>query len=106
MKLKDVKEPGFYTNDLETREYIYEVIINDDKEWLKEDPTAILIVDEWDYDYTNDEEQKHYIIRNGNMYNILFANPKISVYKIKDTEYTKPYGQGGTEMHEIKKKGK
>lgn len=46
--LKEVTETGFYCyiDDTE-RSYIYEVTNNTDKEWLKEDPEAKLLIEEW-----------------------------------------------------------
>lgn len=45
MKIKDIKETGFYLSH--NPEIIYEVIENTDEEWLKEVPPATLLVDEW-----------------------------------------------------------
>lgn len=54
MKLNEIKEPGFYVeiNDQEHRKTIYEVFVNTDKKWLKENPEQTLLLDTWIYDYT------------------------------------------------------
>lgn len=74
MKLYEVKEPGFYTMD-KTRGLIFEVM-------NKEDET--LFVDEWIFDYTDDDDISHY--EYGHSYPIKYAAP-IDVYKIEDTKY-------------------
>lgn len=54
MKVKDIKETGFYTipHLVDTEdEQIFEVIKNSDEEWVKENPDAKLIIDTWYFDY-------------------------------------------------------
>lgn len=61
MKLNEVKEIGFYrAKKDEIPNYIFEVIKNTDKEWLKDNPEAILLIDEWGYEYTDDDDRRHY----------------------------------------------
>ena len=59
MKLNEVTEPGFYVGELDTkREIVFEVIKNTDEEWLKETPEQTLLIDEWTYEYTDEEVEK------------------------------------------------
>ena len=61
MKLNKVKEIGFYKAVKDERpDYIFEVIKNTDGEWLKDDPTATLLVDEWGYEYADNDDRRHY----------------------------------------------
>lgn len=61
MKLNEVKEIGFYKAIKDERpNYIFEVIKNTNKEWLKDNPKAIFLVDEWGYEYTDDDDRRHY----------------------------------------------
>ena len=61
MKLNEVKEIGFYRAIKDERpDYIFEVIKNTDEEWLKDNPKATLLVDEWGYEYTDDDDRRHY----------------------------------------------
>ena len=88
MKLNEVTETGFYTGELDTkREIIFEVIENTDKEWLKETPEQTLLIDEWTYEYTDEENRKHYEIYGGNLVAVINAEP-FDVVKITDTKYT------------------
>ena len=88
MKLNEVTETGFYTGELDTeREIIFEVIENTDKEWLKETPEQTLLIDEWTYEYTDEENRKHYEIYGGNLVAVVNAEP-FDVVKITDTKYT------------------
>ena len=53
MKIKDIIETGFYVfPSLENTEdeVIFEVIKNTDEAWVKEEPKATLLVDEWCFD--------------------------------------------------------
>ena len=61
MKLNEIKKVGFYRaiNDKKPN-YIFEVFKNTDKEWLKDNPQAKLLVDEWGYEYTDEEDRRHY----------------------------------------------
>lgn len=54
MKLQDIKKKGFYWN-LNNKKIIYEVYQNTLKSWLEERPQDDLIVDVWEYDYTEDD---------------------------------------------------
>ena len=53
MKLQTIKKKGFYWN-LDNKKIIYEVYPNTLKSWLEERPQDDLIVDIWEYDYTDD----------------------------------------------------
>ena len=53
MKLQDVKSRGYFWNT-NNKKIIYEVYPNTLKSWLEERPQDDLIVDIWEYDYTND----------------------------------------------------
>lgn len=88
MKLNEITEIGFYTGELDNkREIIYEVIENTDEEWLKEIPEQKLLIDEWTYEYTDEDNRKHYEIYGGNLVAVVNAEP-IDVIKITDTKYT------------------
>lgn len=101
MKLTEVTEPGFYTDNLETRETIFEVMLNGDEQWLKEEPEDILIVDTWNHSYTDLNSRRHYEV-DGLLTSVKCA-PDIEVYKIEDTKYTDPDGPSGSQMREDKK---
>lgn len=61
MKLNKVKETGFYKSVKDEKpDYIFEVIKNTDKKWLKDNPQATLLIDEWGYEYTDDDDRRHY----------------------------------------------
>ena len=61
MELNEVKEIGFYRAIKDKRpNYIFEIIENTDKEWLKDNPNAKLLVDEWGYEYTDNDDRRHY----------------------------------------------
>lgn len=83
MKLNEVKEAGFYraVKD-ETPDYIFEVIENTDKEWLKDDPNAKLLIDEWIYEYTDTDDKRHYEV-SGNLVQVRYAD-NIEVVKMTD----------------------
>lgn len=88
MKLNEVTETGFYTGELDTeRETIFEVIKNTDEVWLKETPEQTLLIDEWTYEYTDEDGRKHYEIYGGNLIAVVNAEP-FDVVKITDTKYT------------------
>lgn len=88
MKLNKVTETGFYTGELDTeREIIFEVIENTDEVWLKETPEQKLLIDEWTYKYTDEDNRKHYEIDGGNLVSVVNAEP-FDVVKITDTKYT------------------
>ena len=99
--LKDINETGFYcaVDDTE-RLYLYEVINNTNKEWLKKDSHAKLLIDEWIYDYTDYDDRKVYFT-SGNLeatYNNISTG---KVYKIEDTKF-KIYGKCGQFLVEDK----
>ena len=88
MKLNEVTETGYYTCELDTeRETIFEVIRNTDEVWLKEAPEQTLLIDEWTYEYTDEDGRKHYEIYGGNLVSVINAEP-FDVVKITDTKYT------------------
>ena len=101
MKLNEIKEVGFYVDQLdEQREIIYEVIENTDEEWLKEAPEQKLLIDEWIYDYTDYDDRKVYGT-SGNLVTVCNNISNCKVYKIKDTKY-KIYGNCGQYLIEDK----
>ena len=85
--LKDVHETGFYcaVDDTE-RLYIYEVINNVSQEWIKKDPKAKLIFDQWIYDYTDYNDRKVYGT-SGNLEATYCDISTCKVYKIEDTNF-------------------
>ena len=88
MKLNEIIETGYYTRELDTeRETIFEVIENTDEVWLKEAPEQTLLIDEWTYEYTDEDGRKHYEIYGGNLVSVVNAEP-FDVVKITDTKYT------------------
>ena len=88
MKLNEITETGYYTCELDTeRETIFEVIKNTDEVWLKEAPEQTLLIDEWTYEYTDEDGRKHYEIYGGNLVSAVNAEP-FDVVKITDTKYT------------------
>ena len=88
MKLNEITETGYYTCELDTeRETIFEVIKNTDEVWLKETPEQTLLIDEWTYEYTDEDGRKHYEIYGGNLVSVVNAEP-FDVAKITDTKYT------------------
>lgn len=60
MKIKDIKEIGFYKSDAYGNDYVFEVIENTDEKWLEECPDATLLLDVWEYDYTDENDRIHY----------------------------------------------
>lgn len=99
MKLNQIKETGFYkaVNDA-TPEYIYEVIDNTDEEWLKENPEAKLLIDEWGYEYTDNDERRHYETF-GNLIQVRYADD-IEVEKMPENFLIS--GDCGTHLTEDK----
>lgn len=97
MKLNEIKKVGFYTDDLQTRETIFEVIENTDSVWLKDEPECKLLIDTWSYDYTDDNDIKHYQC-DGTLIQPRFAE-QIDVFEIKDMKY-EVYGNSGGCMKE------
>ena len=101
MKLNEITETGFYTSELDTeRETIFEVIKNTDEVWLKEAPEQTLLIDEWTYEYTDEDGRKHYEIYSGNLVSVVNAEP-FDVVKITDTKYIIS-GKFGTHLMEDK----
>lgn len=101
MKLREIKEVGFYrkVNDID-RKTIYEVIENTDEDWLKEDPEATLLIDTWLYDYTDENDRAIYFT-DGNLLSVYFDESNIDVVKIEDTKY-KVFGKYGLLLIEDK----
>ena len=101
MKLNEITETGYYTCELDTeRETIFEVIKNTDEDWLKEAPEQTLLIDEWTYEYTDEDDRKHYEIYGGNLVSVVNAEP-FDVVKITDTKYIIS-GKMGTHLMEDK----
>lgn len=101
MKLNEITETGFYcvVDDTE-RSYVFEILNNTDKNWLKKNPKATLLIDEWIYDYTDYDDRKVYGT-GGNLVAICFAISNAQVYKIEDMKY-KIYGNSGQYLIEDK----
>lgn len=101
MKLNEITKTGFYcvVDDTE-RSYIFEVLNNTDKNWLKENPKATLLIDEWIYDYTDYDDRKVYST-SGNLVSLCFETSNAQVYRIEDTKY-KIYGNAGLYLIEDK----
>ena len=99
MKLNQIKEIGFYkeVNDT-TPEYIYEVINNTNEEWLKEEPEAKLLIDEWGYEYTDNDDRRHYETF-GNLIQVKYADD-IEVEKMPENFLIS--GDFGTHLTEDK----
>ena len=102
MLLNEVTEVGFYVQpeDALDRTNIYEVLENTDEEWLKEDPEHKLLIDEWTYEYTDEDGIKHYESYGGNLVAVQNAYG-FEVVKISDTTYTIS-GMGGCYLTENK----
>ena len=92
--IRNITEGGFYCSkdDIE-RLYIYEVIKNTNEEWLKENPEATLLIDEWIYDYTDYDDRKVYGT-SGNLETVYCNISTCKVYKIEDTKF-KIFGNCG-----------
>lgn len=99
MKLNQIKEIGFYKAINDTiPEYIYEVINNTNEEWLKEEPEAKLLIDEWGYEYTDNDERRHYETF-GNLIQVKYADD-IEVEKMPENFLIS--GDCGTHLTEDK----
>lgn len=99
MKLNKVKEIGFYRAIKDERpDYIFEVIKNTDEEWLKDNPKATFLVDEWGYEYTDDDDRRHYEPF-GSLIQVQYAD-EIEVEKM--TENFVISGKTGTHLTEDK----
>ncbi len=83
MKLNKITETGFYkaVND-EKPNFIFEVIENTDDNWLKDEPNAKLLVDEWGYEYTDTDDRRHYETF-GNLIQVQYADA-IEVCKMSE----------------------
>ena len=100
MKLNEITEVGFYCSpDDKKRNYIYEVIENTDKEWLKESPEQKFLIDEWVFDYIDKDDRYNYGCA-GNLVAVNNAEP-IEVVKITDKKY-KVHGDVGEFLIEDK----
>ena len=99
MKLNEVNEIGFYRaiND-DKSNFIFEVIENTDDNWLKDDPNAKLLVDEWGYEYTDTDDRKHYETF-GTLIQVQYAD-EIEVEKINKKFIVS--GKAGTHLTEDK----
>ena len=95
MQLNEVTKIGFYTADNQ-RMVVYEVLENTD-DTLSDEP---LLVDEWNYEYTDDNGIRHYEA-DGCMRNVQNYADNIEVEEITDTSYT-IYGNSGALMCENK----
>lgn len=95
MKLNEVTKTGFYTTD-NRRMVIYEVLENTDDTLLDD----TLLVDEWIYEYIDDNGIRHYEA-DGCMYSVQNYADDIEVEEITDTSYT-IYGNSGALMCEDK----
>lgn len=101
MKLSEIKEIGYYCQVGDTeRSNIYEVIKNTDKEWLKEDPKATLLIDTWIYEY-KDENDRSVYFADGNLLSVYLDTSTIDVVKIENINY-KVFGEYGHYLIEDK----
>lgn len=101
MKLSEIKEIGYYCQVGDTeRSNIYEVIKNTDKEWLKEDPKATLLIDTWIYEY-KDENDRSVYFADGNLLSVYLHTSIIDVVKIENINY-KVFGEYGQYLIEDK----
>ena len=100
MKIKDIKETGFYImltyKDTE-EEIIYEAIENTDNEWLKDDPDAKIVIDEWYFDH--EENGKKIYQTSGGIYSLGLDLVEIEVEKV-DKQF-ETFGTGGCFLKEI-----
>lgn len=96
MKLKEIKEAGFYK--VVGDEDLWEAFENtdEDKGWVDMYP---LLLDSWIYDHTDQDERKHYKV-DGLLYRIGYDFPDLEVEKV-DQEY-EIYGNAGTSLVEKK----
>ena len=86
MKLNEITEVGFYRAVKDNRpDYIFEVIENTDKEWLKEAPEQKFLIDEWLFDYIDNDDRVHY----GTAGNLVYVQnaDNIEVTKITNKKY-------------------
>ena len=97
MKLNKVKEIGFYRAiEDEKPDYIFEVIENTNEEWLKDEPNAKLLIDEWSYEYTDTDDRRHYETF-GNLVQVQYAD-EIDVVKMNEKFIVS--GNAGTHLTE------
>lgn len=95
MKLNEVTKTGFYTADNQ-RMVVYEVLENTDDTLLDEP----LLVDEWTYEYTDDNGIRYYEA-DGYVRKVQNYADDIEVEEITDTSYI-IYGNSGALMRENK----
>lgn len=83
MKLKDIREEGFY-KEVDSED-LWECIENPDnnEEFRKNFP---LLLDSWIYQYTDNDDRKVYEV-DGLLYRIGYDYPELEVEKVIDTEY-------------------
>ena len=100
MKLKDIKETGFYImlayKDTED-EIIDEATENTDNEWLQDDPDAKIVIDEWYFDH--EENGKKIYQTSGGIYALGLDLAEIEVEKV-DKQF-ETFGTGGCFLKEI-----
>ena len=100
MKVKDITETGFYVlPQLEgtVDEVIFEVIENSDDDWVKSDPNAKLLVDEWCFDY--EENGKRVYQTSGNLQVLFLDLADLDVEKT-DIKF-KIFGNMGAFLKEV-----
>ena len=93
MKIRDITETGFYLTG--NPEIIYEVIENTDEVWIKEEPEAKLLIDEWTYD-----KDLGYFETSGNLYTLYSDLATIDVEK--SNSKFKVFGSIGQYCKEVK----
>lgn len=99
MKLNEINEIGFYKELYDKKpDYIFEVIENTDEEWLKDEPEQNLLIDEWLFDYVDNDDRFHYGCA-GNLVAVENADD-IEVVKITDKKEQKHFSFG--DIMEIK----
>jgi len=100
MKVKDIKEYGFYImlayKDTED-EIIYQAHENTDKEWLKDDPDAKIVIDKWYFDH--EENGKKVYQTSGGIYALGLDLAEIEVEKIAKQFET--FDTGGCFLREL-----
>lgn len=87
MKINEIKEVGYYCQVGDTERLgIYEVIKNTDKEWLKNNPKDIFLIDAWVYNYKDHDDRKVYTT-GGTLINPNIVNCSFEVEKINNIKY-------------------
>lgn len=101
MKLNQIQEPGFYIQPTDTqRHVIFEVIKNDNEEWLEECPEKTLLVDTWVYDHTDENDRKIYEC--DGLLTWVQSEDAIDVIKLADKNKFKVIGAMGATLIEDK----